>query len=132
MGPALEGVVQLDRSGQPPRVVLDTRPIQVLDVPWRDILGCWLVRVRVDPIAHRQAETFEALAVVHRGLFFRIPGEDTFWPTAERYGLALESIAAVAQREQRQATQQLKFELANPGDATQHGTKLRRRRKGHR
>lgn len=131
---ALEGVVQLDRSGPPPRVMYDTRPVRQVDVAWRDVLGCWLMRVKVDPMAGRQAETFEVLIVNHYGPFVRIPGEDAFWPAGERYGLRLESVAATAQSNARQATQQLRLELATPSHTLGNlGTKVPRpHKKGRR
>lgn len=135
MSGAIEGVVQLDRSGPPPRVMLDTVPPQQLDVPWRDVIGCWLMRVKLSWVRESDFRSLvlELLVVVHRGPFVRVPGEDAFWPFGEKYGLALESVAAVAQRDQRKATQQMKLALSSPSSLLGDGIRLpRRHRKGHR
>lgn len=112
----LEGVVQLDRRDDPPRVVLDTNPVQVLDVRWTDIEGCYLLRIALDGVAHHLGVTctslvVEVLFVRHRGPFLRIPGEDSFWPTVEKYGLGLSSLSAVAQRDARAARPQLQLAM---------------------
>lgn len=132
----LAGVVQLDRSGEPPRVLLDTHPVQRLDVRWDDIVGCWRVRLRLDEGARRFAYAQSAelvvdmLVVRYRGPFFRVPGyDDAFWPGAEAYGFGVESLAAVAQRDERKARTQIQMELGNRAELGNLGTKSRR--KGH-
>lgn len=135
---ALEGVVQLDRSGPPPRVCLDTAPVQVLPVTWDDILGCWYLSMELDELAHRLGAScttlvVELLVVRYRGPFLRVPGEDSFWPRVERYGLALASVAAVDQRDARARRRQLSLAMNTPShERGSEGTKwTRTRRKGH-
>lgn len=131
MSLAIEGVVQLDRQLPPPRVMLDTVPAQQLDVPWRDIVGCWLMRVRLSWAKNDfTALVLEVLIVTHRGPFVRVPGEDAFWPAGEKYGLALESVSAIAQRDARRATHQLKLSIGAP--PIHDGARLPRKKKGHR